>query len=105
MSTAEQKRVFLVPPPGVRKIIVSTNIAEASVTINDVTCVIDCGTHKEMQYDARSGVAALAETRISLANAVQRAGPSPSGSYAIPVVTWPRRRATARVSSTWLVAG
>ena len=52
----------------------STNIAEASITIDDVCTVIDCGSHKEMQYDPYTSMAALVQTRISRANAAQRAG-------------------------------
>lgn len=47
----EQERAFASPPPGQRKIVLSTNIAETGVTIPDVTCVIDTGKHKEMRYD------------------------------------------------------
>ena len=74
LSTAEQKQVFRHPPPGVTKVVLSTNIAEASVTIDDISFVIDGGTHKEMQYDAHTSMAALVQTRISKANAAQRAG-------------------------------
>lgn len=45
----EQERAFALPPPGQRKIVLSTNIAETGVTIPDVTCVIDTGKHKEMR--------------------------------------------------------
>lgn len=62
------------PAPGMTKIVISTNIAEASVTINDITAVIDGGTHKEVQYDAHTNVAVLAQTRVSMANSAQRAG-------------------------------
>lgn len=49
IATDEQERAFLVPPPGVRKIVLATNIAETGITIPDVTCVIDTGKHKEMR--------------------------------------------------------
>lgn len=45
----EQERAFAIPPPGHRKIVLATNIAETGVTIPDVTCVIDTGKHKEMR--------------------------------------------------------
>ena len=44
LPTHEQKLVFEVPPQGVTKIVLSTNIAETSVTINDISVVVDCGT-------------------------------------------------------------
>ena len=74
LSTGEQKAVFEVPPPGVTKVVLSTNIAETSITIDDISCVIDAGTHKEMQYDTQCGMSCLKEVRVSLANAAQRAG-------------------------------
>ena len=49
IATDEQERAFLVPPLGIRKIVLATNIAETGITIPDVTCVIDTGKHKEMR--------------------------------------------------------
>lgn len=50
IATEEQERAFLVPPPGIRKIVLATNIAETGITIPDVTCVVDTGKCKEMRY-------------------------------------------------------
>ena len=49
IATEEQEDAFLIPPPGTRKIVLATNIAETGITIPDVTCVIDTGKHKEMR--------------------------------------------------------
>lgn len=49
IATEEQEQAFLVPPPGTRKIVLATNIAETGITIPDVTCVVDTGKHKEMR--------------------------------------------------------
>eukprot|EP00946_MAST-07B_sp_MAST-7B-sp1_P001524 g1524.t1 len=74
LSSREQTRVFSRPPVGVRKIVISTNIAETSVTIDDIVCVIDSGRVKEIQYNETSNCPALVETWISKASARQRLG-------------------------------
>eukprot|EP01051_Picozoa_sp_SAG22_P003414 SAG22_NODE_165_length_16780_cov_57.761525_10_plen_714_part_00 len=74
LSTADQKKVFSRAPAGAVKIVLATNIAEASVTIDDVVFVVDTGTHKEMRYDPHTSMAALVQSRVSVANATQRAG-------------------------------
>ena len=71
---ADQRLVFARAPPGVRKFVLATNIAETAVTVDDVTCVIDCGRHKERSYDAYAGVATLQAAWISQASATQRRG-------------------------------
>ncbi|XP_075003591.1 putative ATP-dependent RNA helicase DHX57 isoform X2 [Calonectris borealis] len=70
----EQQSVFLRPPAGVIKIIISTNIAETSVTIDDVVYVIDSGKMKEKRYDPSKGMESLEDTFVSKANALQRKG-------------------------------
>jgi HrpA-like RNA helicase len=74
MQNEDHRRVFEPAPPGKRKIILSTNIAETSVTIEDVVYVIDSGKVKEKSYDSTTGVLELKAVRISQANAVQRRG-------------------------------
>ena len=74
IATEEQEDAFVVPPPGVRKIVIATNIAETGITIPDVTCVIDTGKHKEMRFDERRQLSRLIDTFISRANAKQRRG-------------------------------
>lgn len=69
-----QNEVFLPLERGEHKIILSTNIAETSITIDDVTVVIDCGRMKEKTYDAYVKLAYLKSTWISKANARQRKG-------------------------------
>ncbi|KAL8708394.1 MAG: hypothetical protein Q9220_006684 [cf. Caloplaca sp. 1 TL-2023] len=70
----EQERAFALPPPGHRKIVLATNIAETGVTIPDVTCVVDTGKHKEMRFDERRQLSRLIEVFASRANAKQRRG-------------------------------
>ncbi|KAF2759957.1 ATP-dependent RNA helicase A [Pseudovirgaria hyperparasitica] len=74
IASEDQQKAFLFPPPGVRKIVLATNIAETGVTIPDVTCVIDTGKHKEMRFDERRQLSRLVQSFISRANAKQRRG-------------------------------
>nr|XP_030125174.1 putative ATP-dependent RNA helicase DHX57 isoform X1 [Taeniopygia guttata] len=74
LSSEDQQSVFLRPPAGVTKIIISTNIAETSVTIDDVVYVIDSGKMKEKRYDPSKGMESLEDTFVSKANALQRKG-------------------------------
>lgn len=69
-----QQAAFDVPPRGIRKIVIATNIAETGITIPDITCVIDGGKHKESRFDARRQVNKLVETFIAKSNARQRMG-------------------------------
>uniref|UniRef100_A0A8C5HYI3 RNA helicase n=1 Tax=Gouania willdenowi TaxID=441366 RepID=A0A8C5HYI3_GOUWI len=66
--------VFKKPPPGVRKIVIATNIAETSITIDDVVFVIDGGKIKETHFDTNNNISTMAAEWVSLANAKQRKG-------------------------------
>ena len=55
----DQKAIFQQPPIGVRKIVLATNIAETSITINDIVHVVDSGLHKEERYDLKTKVGPL----------------------------------------------
>ncbi|KAG6537934.1 hypothetical protein ZIOFF_003037 [Zingiber officinale] len=74
IPSAEQKKVFKCPPIGIRKIILSTNIAETAVTIDDVVYVIDSGRMKEKNYDPYNNVSTLHSSWVSKASARQREG-------------------------------
>nr|XP_012570233.1 DExH-box ATP-dependent RNA helicase DExH5, mitochondrial isoform X4 [Cicer arietinum] len=74
MASSEQKLIFEEPEYGVRKIVLATNIAETSITINDVVFVLDCGKAKETSYDALNNTPCLLPTWISKASARQRRG-------------------------------
>lgn len=74
LSPNDQKRVFARAPRGKRKVICSTNIAETSITVDDVTVVIDTLRAKQMGYDSFNGCSVLEEQFISKAEAQQRAG-------------------------------
>ncbi|KAL4580736.1 hypothetical protein LXL04_016938 [Taraxacum kok-saghyz] len=74
IAASEQKKVFKRPPDDIRKVIIATNIAETSITIDDVVYVIDCGKHKENRYNPRKKLSSMVEDWISKANARQRRG-------------------------------
>ncbi|KAK4355822.1 hypothetical protein RND71_024793 [Anisodus tanguticus] len=74
VPSVEQKRVFRRPPPGCRKIVLSTNIAETAITIDDVVHVIDSGRMKEKSYDPYNNVSTLQSSWVSKASAKQREG-------------------------------
>lgn len=74
LPITEQDKVFDYPPEGVRKCIVSTNIAETSVTIDGIRFVVDSGKVKEMSYDTKYKMRRLQEFWISRASAEQRKG-------------------------------
>lgn len=67
-------QVFDIAPEGVRKCIISTNIAETSVTIDGVRFVVDSGKVKEMSYLPVCHMQRLREFWISKASAEQRKG-------------------------------
>lgn len=70
----EQRRVFLPPPGGKRKVIAATNVAETSITIPDIVAVIDTGRVKETRYDATTQMVKLEEVWASRAACKQRRG-------------------------------
>uniref|UniRef100_A0A8C5MGJ1 ATP-dependent DNA/RNA helicase DHX36 n=1 Tax=Leptobrachium leishanense TaxID=445787 RepID=A0A8C5MGJ1_9ANUR len=74
MPTVNQTQVFKRPPPGVRKIVIATNIAETSITIDDVVHVIDGGKIKETHYDTQNNISTMTAEWVSHANAKQRKG-------------------------------
>ncbi|XP_055634665.1 probable ATP-dependent RNA helicase DHX34 isoform X2 [Toxorhynchites rutilus septentrionalis] len=74
LSIAEQDKVFDYAPEGMRKCIISTNIAETSVTIDGIRFVIDSGKVKEMSFDPTTKMQRLKEFWISKASAEQRKG-------------------------------
>jgi ATP-dependent RNA helicase DHX57 len=74
LTNEEQALVFQRAPKGKRKIVLSTNIAETSVTIDDCVFVIDCGQMKEKRFDANRNMESLDLVWVSRANASQRKG-------------------------------
>ena len=71
-----QAQVFEPTPPNARKVVLATNIAETSITIDNIIYVIDPGYCKQNSFNPRTGMAALVVVPISKASANQRAGRS-----------------------------
>lgn len=69
-----QSKIFEPTPPGARKVVLATNIAETSLTIDGIVYVIDPGFVKENVYNARTGMESLVVTPCSRASANQRSG-------------------------------
>lgn len=74
LSTEQQMYVFEPAPLDTRKVILSTNIAEASVTIDGIVYVLDCGFVKLRAFNPQTCIESLTVTSISKASAQQRAG-------------------------------
>ncbi|PUU82695.1 P-loop containing nucleoside triphosphate hydrolase protein [Tuber borchii] len=69
-----QSKIFEPAPPGCRKVVIATNIAETSITIDQIYYVIDPGFVKQNAFDPKLGMDSLVVTPISQAQAKQRAG-------------------------------
>jgi ATP-dependent RNA helicase DHX36 len=72
LNSTEQHAVFRRPPAGVRKIVVATNIAETSITIDDIVYVVDAGKIKMTDYVVNRDMTTLKGEWVSEANAHQR---------------------------------
>jgi ATP-dependent helicase HrpB len=74
LTLEQQQRAIAPADAGITKIVLATNIAETSITIDGVRVVIDCGFERAPQFDIRTAMTRLATARISRASATQRAG-------------------------------
>ena len=74
LDLSAQRAAIDPAPAGIRKVVLATNIAETSVTIDGVRVVIDAGFERSPRFDPRSGMTRLDTQRISKASATQRAG-------------------------------
>ena len=70
----QQQRIFEPTPEGYRKVVIATNIAEASLTIDGIYCVVDSGFCKQSVYNPKLQMDLLTVTPISQDSANQRAG-------------------------------
>ncbi|EOD3173945.1 ATP-dependent helicase HrpB [Citrobacter freundii] len=74
LTLAEQRQAIFPAPQGKRKVVLATNIAETSLTIEGIRLVVDCAQERVARYDARTGLTRLITQRISQASMTQRAG-------------------------------
>ena len=91
MSREEQERVFEKAPHQKTKVVLSTNIAETSVTIEGITTVIDSGLSKLNWYNPRSFTSSLIEAPVSKASANQRKGRAGRTCEGVCYRLYPRR--------------
>ena len=74
LSLQEQRKAILPAPVGQRKVVLATNIAETSLTIEGIRLVVDSAQERVASFDPRTGLTKLLTQRISQASMVQRAG-------------------------------
>ena len=74
LTLAEQDNALAPSPPGRRRVVLSTDIAETSLTVDGVRIVVDSGLAREPRFDARTGMTRLTTVSTSRASAEQRAG-------------------------------
>jgi ATP-dependent helicase HrpB len=74
LTAAEQDAAIAPCPPGARKVVLATDIAETSLTIEGVRVVVDCGLRRAPRFDPNTGLGRLETIRVSQAGADQRRG-------------------------------
>ncbi|PZF78731.1 ATP-dependent helicase HrpB [Aestuariivirga litoralis] len=95
MSFAEQDAAIRPSPPGERKVVLATTIAETSLTIDGIGAVIDCGFKRVPRFDPASGMTALETVRVSMASADQRRGRAGRLGPGIGYRLWPEAESRA----------
>ncbi|WP_036828345.1 ATP-dependent helicase HrpB, partial [Photobacterium sanctipauli] len=74
LSGSQQQQAIEPAPKGKRKVVLATNIAETSLTIEGIRLVVDCGLERIAQWDPKTGISKLESVRIAQSSAEQRAG-------------------------------
>src|SRR4051794_23201993 len=88
IEPAVQRRALAAPPPGKRKLVLATSIAETSVTLEDVRIVVDSGLARRPRYDRGAGLTRLVTERASRAAVTQRAGRAARQGPGVAIRLW-----------------
>jgi ATP-dependent helicase HrpB len=88
IEPAAQRRALAAPPPGKRKLVLATSIAETSVTLADVRIVVDSGLARRPRYDRGAGLTRLVTERASRAAVTQRAGRAARQAPGVAIRLW-----------------
>ena len=88
IEPAAQRKALAAPPPGKRKLVLATSIAETSVTLEDVRIVVDSGLARRPRYDRGAGLTRLVTERASRAAVTQRAGRAARQHPGIAIRLW-----------------
>jgi ATP-dependent helicase HrpB len=92
LSLAEQQFALAPADPGVRRVVLATNVAESSVTLPGIRAVVDAGLAREPRFDPQSGFTRLETVSISQASADQRAGRAGRVAEGTAYRLWPQSR-------------
>jgi ATP-dependent helicase HrpB len=88
IDPAAQRKALAAPPPGKRKLVLATSIAETSVTLEDVRVVVDSGLARRPRYDRGAGLTRLVTERASRAAVTQRAGRAARQAPGVAIRLW-----------------
>jgi ATP-dependent helicase HrpB len=88
VEPAAQRTALASPPPGKRKLVLATSIAETSVTLEDVRIVVDSGLARRPRYDRGAGLTRLVTERASRAAVTQRAGRAARQGPGVAIRLW-----------------
>ncbi len=100
LSLEQQRQAIAAAPAGLRKVVLATNIAESSLTIEGVSVVVDAGLERAPVFDPQSGMTRLATRRISRASAIQRSGRAGRLSPGVCYRLWPESQQAALTAFT-----
>ncbi|WP_426687404.1 ATP-dependent helicase HrpB [Rhodanobacter ginsengiterrae] len=92
LSLAEQQAALAPAEPGVRRVVLATNVAESSITLPGIRAVVDSGLAREPRFDPNSGFTRLETVTISQASADQRAGRAGRVAAGTAYRLWPQSR-------------